>query len=130
MSTRIDLPEDDLVILSTNESADGVADSADINADGKQDLSASASSADSISDSISKSSPAGPTSTSDSEVKFSGEEVISNLVSDDVTIFFPNSLVIVAASGLLESIVCSKCDTSSPILMNKVLDLLMERRYY
>jgi DnaJ family protein C protein 13 len=41
--------------------------------------------------------------------------------------FFPNSLVIVGAAALLESILSSKRDTSSPELMNKVLDLLSER---
>ena len=41
--------------------------------------------------------------------------------------FFPNSLVIVGAAALLESIVSSRRDTSSPELMNKVLDLLGQR---
>jgi DnaJ family protein C protein 13 len=45
----------------------------------------------------------------------------------DTSNFFPNSLVIVGAAALLESIVSSKRDTSSPELMNKVLDLLEER---
>ena len=41
--------------------------------------------------------------------------------------FCPNSLVIVGAAGLLESIVSSKRDSSSPELVNKVLDILSER---
>jgi hypothetical protein len=41
--------------------------------------------------------------------------------------FCPNSLVIVGAAGLLESIVSSKRDSSSPELVNKVLDILGER---
>lgn len=41
--------------------------------------------------------------------------------------FFPNSLVVVGAAALLESIVSSQRDTSSPELMHKVLDLLSER---
>ena len=45
----------------------------------------------------------------------------------DSSTFFPNSLVIVGAAALLESIVSSRRDTSSPELMNKVLDLLEER---
>eukprot|EP00602_Paraphysomonas_sp_CaronLab_P011509 CAMPEP_0185040382 /NCGR_PEP_ID=MMETSP1103-20130426/38364_1 /TAXON_ID=36769 /ORGANISM="Paraphysomonas bandaiensis, Strain Caron Lab Isolate" /LENGTH=2494 /DNA_ID=CAMNT_0027579655 /DNA_START=336 /DNA_END=7820 /DNA_ORIENTATION=+ len=44
-----------------------------------------------------------------------------------VTDFFPNSLVIVGSAELLESIVCSRRDTSSPEMLNKVLDLLAER---
>lgn len=44
-----------------------------------------------------------------------------------VTDFFPNSLVIVGSAELLESIVCSRRDTSSPEMLNKVLDLLVER---
>ena len=46
---------------------------------------------------------------------------------DGPEIYFPNSLVIVAAAGLLESIVSSQKDTSSPELIHKVLDLLSER---
>jgi hypothetical protein len=42
-------------------------------------------------------------------------------------VYFPNSLVVVAAAALLESIVSSQRDTSSPELMCKVLDLLCER---
>jgi hypothetical protein len=45
-----------------------------------------------------------------------------------VVAFFPNSLVIVGASALLESVLASKRDTSSPELMNNVLDLLSERQ--
>ena len=41
--------------------------------------------------------------------------------------FFPNSLVIVSAATLLESIVFSRRDTSSPELLNSFLDLLSER---
>jgi hypothetical protein len=41
--------------------------------------------------------------------------------------FFPNSLVIVGASALLESIVSSRRDTSSPELLNRVLDFLSKR---
>jgi DnaJ family protein C protein 13 len=41
--------------------------------------------------------------------------------------FMPNSLVIVGAASLLESIICSKRDTSSPELMNKLLNLLGAR---
>lgn len=41
--------------------------------------------------------------------------------------FFPNSLVIVGASALLESIVSSRRDTSSPELLNRVLDMLAKR---
>ena len=44
-----------------------------------------------------------------------------------VTDFFPNSLVIVGSAELLESIVCSRRDTSSPEMLNRVLDLLVER---
>ena len=46
---------------------------------------------------------------------------------DEETIFFPNSLVIISAATLLESIVSSKRDTSSPELINKFLDLLSDR---
>ena len=41
--------------------------------------------------------------------------------------FFPNSLVIISAASLLESLISSLRDSSSPELMNKVLDLLAER---
>ena len=41
--------------------------------------------------------------------------------------FFPNSLVIVSAATLLESIVFSRRDTSSPELLSSFLDLLSER---
>lgn len=41
--------------------------------------------------------------------------------------FFPNSLVIVASAELLESIISSNRDTSSPELMNTVLNLLVDR---
>jgi hypothetical protein len=44
-----------------------------------------------------------------------------------VTEFFPNSLVIVGSAELLESIVSSRRDTSSPEMLNIVLDLLAER---
>lgn len=44
-----------------------------------------------------------------------------------VTEFFPNSLVIVGCAELLESIVSSKRDTSSPELLNIVFDMLAER---
>ena len=40
---------------------------------------------------------------------------------------YPNSLVIIASASLLESIVSSKRDSSSPELMNKVLDLMEQR---
>lgn len=40
---------------------------------------------------------------------------------------FPNSLVIVGSAALLESILSSNRDTSSPELMNKVLDQLSDR---
>ena len=42
-------------------------------------------------------------------------------------VFFPNSLVIVASAELLESLICSKKDTTSPELQDIVLDLLEER---
>lgn len=41
--------------------------------------------------------------------------------------FFPNSLVIVGAAALLESLISSKRDTSSPELLNRILDLLSKR---
>ena len=41
--------------------------------------------------------------------------------------FFPNSLVIIAAASLLESLLSSLRDSSSPELMNKILDMLVER---
>lgn len=50
-----------------------------------------------------------------------------NQGSERVMTFTPNSLVIVGAAALLESVVCSKRDTSSPELLNKVLDLLSNR---
>jgi len=43
------------------------------------------------------------------------------------TTFYPNSLVIVSAAALLESIVSSKRSSSSPELLNTVLDLLESR---
>lgn len=54
---------------------------------------------------------------------------LTNIVegNQEKTPFFPNSLVIVGAAALLESIVSSKRDTSSPELLNRVLDLLMKR---
>lgn len=49
-------------------------------------------------------------------------------VNDDTLrseeISFPNSLVIVGAAGLLESVLSSQRDTSSPELLHKVLDAL------
>jgi hypothetical protein len=51
----------------------------------------------------------------------------SSSSGDEETIFFPNSLVIISAATLLESIVSSKRDTSSPELINKFLDLLSDR---
>ena len=42
-------------------------------------------------------------------------------LGEEETIFSPNSLVIVSAAALLESIVSSKRDTSSPELLNKVI---------
>ena len=50
----------------------------------------------------------------------------SALPLPEETIFYPNSLVIVSAATLLESLVCSKKDTSSPELVNLFLDLLSE----
>ena len=50
-----------------------------------------------------------------------------NPTEGEVEMFSPNSLVIVASSALLESIVSSKRDSSSPELMNKVFDLLSTR---
>ncbi len=41
-------------------------------------------------------------------------------------IFFPNSLVVIAAAGLLESIVSSQRDTSSPELLHKVFDIMQD----
>jgi hypothetical protein len=47
--------------------------------------------------------------------------------TDESLGFFPNSLVIVGAAALLESVVSSQRDTSSPELLNQVLDLLSAR---
>jgi hypothetical protein len=125
MSTRIDLPEEDLVQVSAEDAADESAQSAGTS--GSNAEGASATAEPSSSEQQPRAEPSAAPAAA-AGVQSSGEEVVSSIVSDDVTLFFPNSLVIVAASGLLESIVCSKCDTSSPLLMNKVLDLLMERR--
>ena len=46
---------------------------------------------------------------------------------DSESVFFPNSLVIVSAAALLESIVSSRRDTSSPELLCSFLDLLSDR---
>ena len=43
------------------------------------------------------------------------------------TVFFPNSLVIVSSAALLESIVCSRKNTSSPELFSSFLNLLAEK---
>lgn len=40
---------------------------------------------------------------------------------------FPNSLVIVGAAGLLESVVSSRRDTTSPELLSQILDVLAQR---
>jgi hypothetical protein len=54
-------------------------------------------------------------------------ELVDPTSEKQVTEFFPNSLVIVGSAELLESIVSSKRDTSSPEMLNIVLDLLAER---
>ncbi|RYH32347.1 J domain-containing protein [archaeon] len=45
----------------------------------------------------------------------------------DLYFFTPNSLVVIGAAQLLESIVSSRKDTTSPELLKEVLDLLAER---
>lgn len=63
------------------------------------------------------------------QVAAAGESAESSDPSSErkVTEFFPNSLVIVGSAELLESIVSSRRDTSSPEMLNIVLDLLAER---
>jgi hypothetical protein len=41
--------------------------------------------------------------------------------------FVPNSLVVIGAAALLESLICSKRDTTSPELFQQILDKIMER---
>jgi hypothetical protein len=42
-------------------------------------------------------------------------------------VFYPNSLVIISAAALLESVICSKKDTSSPELLQILLYHLNQR---
>jgi len=48
-------------------------------------------------------------------------------VSTDLVNFTPNSLVVISAAALLESILSSNRETSSPELLNKLLDSLYDR---
>lgn len=71
--------------------------------------------------------PGGSAAVSSSAPLLRRQKNRSDSTADDESNFLPNSLVIVGAAALLESIVSSKRDTSSPELMNKVLDLLGQR---
>ncbi|KAJ1420992.1 hypothetical protein B484DRAFT_399676 [Ochromonadaceae sp. CCMP2298] len=45
----------------------------------------------------------------------------------DLVNFTPNSLVVIGAAALLESLVCSRRDSSSPELMHQVLEIMGDR---
>jgi curved DNA-binding protein CbpA len=64
-----------------------------------------------------------------SEDQLLGEPEISDdtLTYLDAVHFVPNSLVVIATAALLESIVCSKKDTTSPELFAQIIDFLAER---
>lgn len=55
-----------------------------------------------------------------------GEMSVEEELGGEVN-FIPNSLVVIGAAALLESLVCSRRDTSSPELLNTILDLLGDR---
>lgn len=52
-------------------------------------------------------------------------EVVAN--ANDLINFTPNSLVVIGAASLLESLVSSRRDTSSPELLNQILDVMADR---
>jgi hypothetical protein len=52
---------------------------------------------------------------------------VKTVTGSDSVHFTPNALLVIGAASLLESLISSRRDTSSPELLNDVLDLLAER---
>jgi hypothetical protein len=63
---------------------------------------------------------------SSAPVSFEAKEPVGPVASD-YQAFAPNSLVVIGAAALLESVISSRKDTTSPELLKEILDLLADR---
>jgi hypothetical protein len=61
------------------------------------------------------------------EIMSEHDEVVATASAADLVNFTPNSLVVIGAASLLESLVSSRRDTSSPELLNVILDVMADR---